>query len=55
MMFEELFPGKMGRVELTRIAISLRMPMLMRAKPTDTIKPGLIARLIEALKQVRKG
>lgn len=55
MKIEDLFPGKMGRVELTRVAISLRMPALMRSKPTDTIDPALVPRIEDALKTVRKG
>ncbi|MFT6147042.1 MAG: hypothetical protein ACJAZO_003740 [Myxococcota bacterium] len=54
MTIEELFPGKMGRVELTRVAISLRLPDLMRAKPSDPVSPELLTHLQDALKQVRK-
>ncbi len=55
MTLQELFPGKMGKVELTRIAIRLRMPQLLKS-PTDApLDEALVATLQTALDTVRKG
>lgn len=52
---EDLFPGKMGKVELTRVAIRLRMPRLMRAPPKKQLDPALVEQITTALIEVRKG
>jgi hypothetical protein len=51
----ELFPGNMGRVQLTRVALKLRMPALMTMSPTAVIEPELLQKLITTLADVRKG
>jgi hypothetical protein len=55
MTLQDLFPGKMGKVELTRIAIRLRMPHLLRSAPDAPLDAALAATLQSALDEVRKG
>ncbi len=54
MTLQELFPGKMGKVELTRIAIRLRMPELLRASMDSPLEPSIAATLQTTLTEVRK-
>lgn len=55
MTLGELFPGKVGRVELTRVALRLRRPDLLRMKPTAQLDSATQAKLESALNQVRRG
>lgn len=51
----ELFPGKMGRVELTRVAIRIRRPDLLKMPP-HTILNDELTELLRATQQlVAKG
>lgn len=55
MTLGELFPGNVGRVVLTRVAVRLRMPVLLRMTPSDEL-PGDIASLVEeAAAAVKRG
>ncbi len=51
----EVFPGNMGRLMLTRVALRLRMPELMKLSPSHGLEPALLARLQSTLAEVRKG
>jgi len=51
----DLFPGRMGRVELTRIAVRLRMPQLLRTNADEALADDVVAALQSALDEVRKG
>lgn len=51
----ELFPGNMGRVQLTRVALKIRMPALMTMPPHEVIEPGLLQKITSALADVKKG
>ncbi len=55
MTIGELFPGKVGRVELTRVALRLRRPDLLKMKPTQEIDSATQSKLESALNQVRRG
>jgi len=55
MTIGSIFPGKMGRVELTRVAIRLRMPELLKKSPNEKLEPELADKLKIALTDVRKG
>lgn len=44
----------MGKVELTRIAIRLRMPALLRAAMDEPLEPSIAATLQDTLTEVRK-
>ncbi len=50
----KLFPGNTGRVELTRVALRLRRPELLRMKPTSPLDPGLVATLQATLSDLRR-
>ncbi len=50
-----LFPGKMGRVELTRVAIKMRRPDLLKMKPTAALDGKTASDLEAAIAVVRKG
>lgn len=52
---EELFPGKMGRVKLSRIAVKLRRPDLLKMAPDAQIDNKLAASLRVALQSIDKG
>jgi ABC-type polar amino acid transport system ATPase subunit len=51
----ELLPGNMGRVVLTRAALKLRKPELLRMDPTTPLDPELLEQLTAAVDAVRKG
>jgi hypothetical protein len=55
MTLDALFVGNMGRVELTRVAIRLRMPTLLKMRPGETLSPDLCAVLQQALLDIRRG
>ncbi len=55
MTLSQLFPGKMGRVDLARVAIRLRMPDLLKMTPAEVMAPELATKLTEALAAVKKG
>ena len=51
----ELFPGNMGRVRLTRVALRLRMPALLQMQADQLIDAGLLTKLTVCLAEVQKG
>src|SRR3990167_4423652 len=51
----ELFPGNMGRVRLTRVALRLRMPALLQMPGDQLIDAGLVTKLTVCLAEVQKG
>ena len=51
----ELFPGNIGRVWLTRVAIRMRMPELMRMAPGEALEGSLLERVSATLVEVRRG
>jgi len=55
MTLNDLFPGRMGRVELTRIAVRLRMPQLLRKGSDEPLEDDVASALQTALNEVRKG
>ncbi len=55
MILKDLFPGNMGRVLLTRVAIRLRMPNLMKMDPAKPLAPQLAEQLRAALDDVKRG
>ncbi|MCA9713685.1 MAG: hypothetical protein H6713_13650 [Myxococcales bacterium] len=55
MTLSELFPGNMGRVELTRVAVRLRLPTLLTMRVDEHVEPALETRLRQALVEVRRG
>ena len=50
-----LFPGNMGRVRLTRVALKLRMPALLQMPADQLLDPALLAKLTSCLVEVQKG
>lgn len=50
-----LFPGKMGRVMLTRVAIRIRRPELLKLKAESELEPALLATLNQAIVDIRRG
>lgn len=55
MTLSELFPGNVGRVELTRVAVRMRRPDLLRMPPTVQLDTATAQQLQAALAQVRRG
>ncbi len=55
MTIADLFPGNMGRVLMTRVAIRTRMPALMKMTPDEPIDEKLLAQLRIAIEQVKRG
>lgn len=55
MKLQELFPGKMGRVELTRVALRLRRADLLKMSPDQELDETTRAALEAALADVRRG
>ncbi len=55
MTLGDLFPGRMGRVELTRVAIRIRRPDLLKKPPTATLDDAVLGLLTAAKAQVKKG
>ncbi|MBE2251254.1 MAG: hypothetical protein IAE78_17065 [Myxococcus sp.] len=55
MTIAELFPGNMGRVWMTRVALRLRMPELMKLVPSTTLEAELQRRLAATLDEVKRG
>ena len=51
----DIFPGHMGRVRLTRVALKLRMPTLLQMPGDQMLDPGLLAKLTTCLAEVQKG
>ena len=51
----ELFPGDMGRVRLTRVALKLRMPALLKMQPEQLLDSALLTRLTNCLAEVQRG
>lgn len=55
MTIGEIFPGNMGRVRLTRVALKLRMPALLRMPPEQSLDQELLEKLTICLAEVQKG
>ena len=55
MTLTELLPGNMGRVVLTRVALRLRRPDLLKMPIETPLDPALLAALLPAIDAVRKG
>lgn len=55
MTLGELFPGRMGRVVLTRVAIRVRRPDLLKMPPSTALEADLVALLEDAKTHVQKG
>lgn len=55
MTINDLFPGKVGRVELTRVAVRMRRPDLLRCPPTRQLDAKTVAILQAAQLEVRRG
>ena len=55
MTLTQLLPGNMGRVVLTRVALRLRRPDLLKMSVEIPIDPGLLAALLPAIDAVRRG
>lgn len=55
MTLDDLFPGKLGRVKLTSVAIKLRKPMLLKQDPSDELPQDLVTALQSALTEISKG
>lgn len=55
MTIGEIFPGNMGRVRLTRVALKLRMPALLRMAPEQSLEQELLEKLTTCLAEVQKG
>ncbi len=55
MTISELLPGNMGRVVLTRVALRLRRPDLLKMSVAVPLDPALIAMLLPAIEAVKKG
>jgi len=51
----EMFPGNMGRVRLTRVALKLRMPTLLQTPPDQALDAALLTKLTLCLAEVQKG
>jgi hypothetical protein len=51
----ELLPGNMGRVVLTRVALRLRRPDLLKMSDQVPLDAALLATLMTAIAAVRKG
>lgn len=51
----ELFPGNIGRVVLTRVAVRLRMPALLKTPTSTPLDGDLYARVVAAAEAVRRG
>ncbi|MCC6876451.1 MAG: hypothetical protein IT378_19260 [Sandaracinaceae bacterium] len=51
----DLFPGAMGRVWLSRVALRLRDPSLLRLPPQTVLDAAEVTRLRAALADVREG
>lgn len=55
MTLGELFPGKLGRVQLTRVAVRLRRPDLLKLAPATVLEPELVLKLQQAADAVKGG
>jgi hypothetical protein len=55
MTLGELFPGNVGRVVLTRVAVRLRMPALLKTPPTAVLDEELAAIVVAAAEAVKRG
>jgi len=55
MTLEDLFPGRMGRVVLTRVAIRVRRPDVLKLPSTTELDDHLVTLLTDAKAQVQKG
>jgi hypothetical protein len=55
MTLTELLPGNMGRVVLTRVALRLRRPDLLKMPVEVQLDPDLLATLMPAIAAVKKG
>lgn len=55
MTLSQLFPGNVGRVELTRVALRLRRPDLLKMNPNTQLDAATTEKLQAALTQVRRG
>lgn len=51
----QLLPGNMGRVVLTRVALRMRRPDLLKMSDQTPLDPALLALLLPAIDAVRKG
>lgn len=55
MTLTELLPGNVGRVVLTRVALRLRRPDLLKMSVELQLDAALLATLMPAIDAVRKG
>lgn len=55
MTLTQLLPGNMGRVVLTRVALRLRRPDLLRMSCEIPLDPALLDTLLPAIDAVRRG
>lgn len=52
---DSIFPGKMGRVQLTRVAIRMRRPDLLKKPTNQELDSALASALRAALNDVARG
>jgi len=52
---QDLFPGRLGRLDLARVILKLRMPELADMAMSDELPQELSVKLRAALSQVKKG
>jgi hypothetical protein len=45
MTLTDIFPGRAGRVFLTRVAVRLRMPQILKMKMDEPLDPALSKKL----------
>lgn len=55
MTLTQLLPGNMGRVVLTRVALRLRRPDLLKMSVELPLDAALLATLMPAIDAVKKG
>lgn len=55
MTLGELFPGKLGRVQLTRVAVRLRRPDLLKLALDAELEAELLQKLQTAMAAVKEG
>jgi hypothetical protein len=55
MTLDSLFTGNMGRVVLTRVAVRLRKPELLKMTASAPLDPAMIDMLIAARDAVKRG
>lgn len=55
MTLGELFPGNLGRMELTRVALRIKRADLLKMKPEQVIDEDTHKALVAAIAEVRRG